>query len=74
MVEGVDYFVRLVDFPSLRCGGLVMVNDDGTYTVLLNSRLSYEQNRKSMDHELAHMEHGDFYRDEPLEIVEREAG
>ena len=73
LIEGVDYFVRVVDFPVCSCGGLVTPNEDGTFSVYINSRLSHEQNKKSMRHELRHMEHDDFYRTAPIEQIEREA-
>lgn len=69
-----NVFVRLVDFPTCACGGMVMLNDDGTYTILLNSRLSYEQNLKSYDHEKKHIEHNDFHRCADVRDMEREAG
>ena len=72
-IEGADYFVRLVDFPVCSCGGLVTPNDDGTFTVLLNARLSRQQNRASLDHERRHILHDDFYRDVPLHQKETEA-
>jgi len=73
IIEGADYFVRIVDFPVCSCGGMVTPNPDGTYTVYINSRLSHAQNKKSMRHELRHMEHDDFWRDEPIEDIEDEA-
>lgn len=73
LIENADFFVRVVDFPVCSCGGCVMLNEDGTYTVLLNSRLSHQQNVDSMKHEKKHMEHDDFFRDVPLDQKEREA-
>lgn len=73
MIENVDYFIRFVDFPVCSCGGLVMVNDDGTFTVLLNSRLSHQQNIDSLRHELSHISHDDFYRSVSVAQMEREA-
>ena len=32
ILENADYFVKLVDFPVCSCGGVVLLNDDGTYT------------------------------------------
>lgn len=73
-IEGADYFVRLVDFPVCSCGGAIMLNEDGSFTVLLNSRLSRQQNEISMRHEIAHMLHDDFYRDGvPVSVIEAEA-
>lgn len=74
MIENVDYFVRLVDFPVCTCGGIILLNDDGTYTILINSRLSHDQNLDSLRHELNHIKNGDFYRDDPIEQIEKEAG
>lgn len=73
-IEGADYFVRLVDFPVCSCGGVVMPNDDGTFTVLINARLSRQQNRESLEHERNHILHDDFWRDAPLHEKELEAG
>lgn len=74
MIENVDYFVKLVDFPVCTCGGIIMLNDDGTYTILINSRLSHAQNLDSLRHELNHIKNGDFYRDDPIGQIEKEAG
>lgn len=74
MIENVDYFVKLVDFPVCTCGGIIMLNDDGTYTILINSRLSHAQNLDSLRHELNHIKNGDFFRDDPIAQIEREAG
>lgn len=65
-IEGTDYFVRLVDFPTCASGGIVMLNDDGTYSVYLNARCSRAQNSDSMDHELRHILRGDLYRAVPV--------
>lgn len=74
MIENVNYFVKLVDFPVCTCGGIIMLNDDGTYTILINSRLSHAQNLDSLQHELNHIKNGDFFRDAPIEQIEKEAG
>ena len=74
MIKNVDYFVKLVDFPVCTCGGIIMLNDDGTYTILINSRLSHAQNLDSLRHELNHIKNGDFFRDDPIAQIEREAG
>ena len=34
-------------------------NEDGSYTIILNKRLSYEQNMDSFLHELTHIAKGD---------------
>ena len=74
ILENADYFVKLVDFPVCSCGGVVLLNDDGTYTILINSRLSHEQNADSLIHELNHIKNGDFYRSANIAQIEEEAG
>lgn len=73
MIENVDYFIRLIDFPVCSCGGIVMLNEDETYTILLNSRLSHQQNIDSLRHELNHISHDDFHRSVSVAQMEREA-
>lgn len=74
ILENADYFIRFVDFPVCSCGGAILLNEDGTYTILLNSRLSRQQNKDSLIHELNHIKNGDFYRDVPIKQIEAEAG
>lgn len=73
MTEGVDYFVYLVPLP-LSVGGFVRPNDDGTYSVYLNNRLTHLANLRSCRHETAHLAHGDFYRAASVDEMERDAG
>lgn len=74
ILENADYFIKFVDFPVCSCGGVILLNEDGTYTILLNSRLSRQQNRDSLIHELNHIKNGDFSRDIPIKQIEAEAG
>lgn len=71
MLEGADYFVRIVDFPvGCRCNGAVLLNDDGTYSVYINARASEAQKRKAMHHEFNHMVHGDLCGDRRITDIE----
>lgn len=72
ILEGCDYFVRVVDLP-VGVGGMVTPNDDGTYSVYINARNSRLKQLRSCDHEVGHIEHDDFYRDVPIEQMEKEA-
>ena len=50
----------LVDLPtSVR--GLCFHDDNGEEYIVLNSRLTREQNRKTWEHERKHMADGDMY-------------
>lgn len=49
----------LIDMPT-KIKGLTSKNEDDSYTVLINSRLNYEQRMKAYAHELMHIKNGDF--------------
>lgn len=70
LIEGVDYFVRFVDFPNCKCNGALMLNPDGTYSVYINARASEAQKRKAMRHEYDHMANDDLYGDKDIREVE----
>lgn len=57
-----DANVIYADMPTAIKAYTVSCPDD-TYTIVLNSRHSYEQLRKSYDHELMHIENGDFEKE-----------
>lgn len=68
-LPGVDYFVYYDLFPySVR--GLVTANDDGTYSIYLNSRYPESVLRKAFQHEVDHIENNDFYNNLPIQFVE----
>lgn len=72
LIEGADYFIRVLDFPeNSPCGGMVMLNDDGTYSVYLNARVNDERQKKAMRHEYDHMAKDDLYSDKPIEDIEK---
>lgn len=68
-----DYYVRTVKLPgSVR--GITIPNDDGTFSVFINSDLSEECTDKTVDHELNHIKKDHFYDDtKTIEAVEAEA-
>lgn len=62
--------VRLLQLP-VTIRGFVKENEDGTYTIVLNSRLSYEQNLKTYKHELSHITNNDFQKHDVNEAERR---
>lgn len=52
------YRVIMYNLPTSIKG--FTVNQDGSNTIILNSRLSYEQNLKSFEHEVKHIKNKDF--------------
>lgn len=71
LIEGVDYFVRLVDFPNFKCNGAIALNNDGTYSVYINARASEEQKKKAMRHEFDHMANDDMYGCKDIHTIEQ---
>lgn len=51
----------------------VVANADMSFTIVLNSALSYEQNRKSYLHEYKHIINGDYDKKCPVDVIEIEA-
>ena len=56
-----DYGVRLMDLPP-SVKGFVKRSDD-YYTIIVNSRHTWEQNRRSFKHETDHLEDDDYGKD-----------
>ena len=48
----------------------VVCNSDSTYTIILNSKLSYEQNLISCEHEIKHILNGDYEKKCNVDIIE----
>lgn len=68
VIEGADYFIRTVDMPYA-IHGSVSPNEDGTYSVYVNARDSFERQRMALDHEVKkHIEGNDFAKDDVREI------
>lgn len=69
LIEGVDYFVYTAHFdPSV--GGAVTPNEDGTFTVYINSDASPAKQAEVMEHELGHIIGEDFYNGKSIAEVE----
>lgn len=59
----VDYIaVHLVDLPH-EVKGFTKKNKDGSYTIMINARLSSEMQINTYDHEIRHIENGDYDKD-----------
>ena len=46
------------------------MDSDGFYNMYINSRLSYEEQKKAIAHEMKHIARGDFFSFGSLEKVE----
>jgi len=66
-----DIAVRIVNLPHT-VKGFVSPSPDGTYNIYLNARCSYEHQRKTLKHELDHLQNDDFETDKPVAEIEEE--
>ena len=70
LCEG-DYCIRFVDMPcKLKA---YTVEYDGFYNIYVNSKISFEQGGKSIQHELEHIANGDFEKEESADAIENSA-
>ena len=67
-----DAFVRLISLP-LTVEGVTVPNDDGSFDVYINARLSPARQQETLEHELRHIRHEHFYLDMPVARMERQA-
>lgn len=59
----------LLDMPT-SIKAFVKSNHDGSYTIIINARLSDEEQKKAYLHELRHIENGDFERKCSADLIE----
>lgn len=74
LIPGVDYHVIWVPFPedSGTDGGCVVLNEDGTYSILMDKRLlcNSRKAKKTYRHEVNHIINEDFYNGRPIRDIE----
>ena len=77
LLEGVDYFLRFVRFPTRANAGAVIPNDDGTYDIYINTQYWPDEAwvRAVLMHEIRHIILGHFdVLDKAIREIEAEAG
>ena len=67
-----DVYVELVDFGNTPGSEVVTANEDGSYTILLNARYSYERQVEACIHACRHIDGCDFEKMD-TQIIEKEA-
>ena len=55
-----DTHVRLIPLP-LKVEGVTLPNDDGSFDIYINSRLSPARQQETLAHEMRHIRQGYFY-------------
>lgn len=69
-LEGVDYFVRYMNLPP-KIFAYVRSNGDGTFSVYIDPRRSFEQQIDDYAHEIKHIVNDDLFSDRPVWEIER---
>lgn len=69
-VEGIDFFVRYMELPP-KIWSFVCPNDDSTFSIYLDPRRSYSQQKCDLDHEIRHIFRDDFYNGRPICEIEK---
>lgn len=62
-----DINTQLIDLPTA-AHEVVVTNEDGSYTIIINARLSSEAQHKAYRHALRHIRSNDFEKDDVQQI------
>lgn len=65
-----DYInVQILDFGN-SIPAVVTINDDGSFSIFLNARLTYEKRLEAYWHEIRHIQNQDFYSEMSVDGLE----
>lgn len=67
-----DINVFLIDFKGSKVREEVCQNEDGSYSIFINARLSYEAQREAYSHAMGHILNNDFQKQD-VQQIEAEA-
>ena len=70
-ISNENIHVHYMDFPTT-VGGRTVPNEDGSFDVFINSRYGYNGQRKALEHELRHIQSGDFDSDKTDDVQTKE--
>ena len=70
MLDQSAYRVYYIKFPSGSIKGATMLSPDGFASIYINDELSPAEKRKTLRHELRHVEREDFYNELPIDFIE----
>ena len=64
-----DVVVRYINLP-MTVRGIMVVDEDGNYNVYINSKLSSDRQRLALEHEMTHVQRGDFESFDDISDIE----
>ena len=62
--------IRMIDLPH-GVPGVTVKDEEGDYNIYINARLSADQRVIASQHELEHIQNGDFYSEESVHDIEK---
>lgn len=68
----IDYQVQLISFPNSKVKEAVTSNEDGSFTIFIESTLSHEQQQEAFLHAIKHIMGEDFEKTD-VDKIERVA-
>jgi len=68
----IDYQIQLIRFPNNKVHETVVSNEDGSYTIFIESSLSREAQKKAFIHAMRHILGNDFTK-EDIDKIELDA-
>lgn len=68
-----DIIIRMLGELPVETLGVTVLDHNGDYNIYLNPAYDEETLRKTVDHEVAHIQNGHFYREGSIEMMEAEA-
>lgn len=73
LIEGVDYYVRVVHMPNQSTPAILCPNADGTYDIYIDDRADKEHQLATLLHEIRHIKLCHFESGAPIDLIERQA-
>lgn len=67
-----DISVHFVDFHGTGIDEQVILNQDGSYTILIDARASYEAQAEAYEHAMSHIREMDFQKND-VQLIESES-
>ena len=58
----IDYQVHLINFPTGKTKEAVTENEDGSYTIFIEEKLSKEGREKGLLHAMEHIDNDEFFK------------
>ncbi|MGN0506673.1 MAG: hypothetical protein ACI4FZ_08935 [Lachnospiraceae bacterium] len=64
----IDYQIQLIQFPTKKIRESVIENEDGSYTIFIESSLTKEKQQEAFEHAMTHIIGDDFTKDDVNKI------